>query len=54
MIEDHCQMGRLLVGLGFLQKLPQHVAKALDRAHGQAIAFARQGREGVIGPENIA
>ena len=52
-IEDHREVGGLLAGVGLLQELPQHVAEALDRADGKPVRLARQGRERVIGAENI-
>ena len=52
-VENHCQMGRR-VGLHVLQQLPQHVAVARHRAGGQAVRFAGERRQGVIGPEQIA
>ena len=53
MIEDHREVGRLLAGLRLLQQLPQHVAEALHGADGQPVGLARQGRERVVGTENI-
>ena len=53
MIEDDGEMGGLLAGVRFLQELPQHVAEALHGADGKPVRLARQGREGVIGAENI-
>lgn len=38
---------------GFLQQLPQHVAKSRNRTNWQAIGLARQWRQGVIGAENV-
>ena len=35
------------------KQLPDHVAKAGNGPNRQTIGFARQGRQGVIGPENI-
>jgi len=55
MVEHHGQVGRR-IGLGAHvdQQLPQHVAEAGDRPDGQAVALARQRRQGVIGAEDIA
>ena len=53
MIEDHREVGGLLARLRLLQQLPQHVAEALHGADGQAVGLACQGRERVVGAENI-
>ena len=54
LVEDHRKMRGLLVGAGFLEQLPQHVAEALDGANRQPVALAGQWRQRVIGAENIA
>ena len=54
MIEDDGEMGGLVPGIGLFQELPQHVAEALNGAHRQAVRLARQGRERMIGAEDIA
>ena len=53
-VEDHRQMGGLFGALHVLQQLPQHVAVAGHRADRQAVGLAGQGRQRVIGPEQIA
>ena len=53
MVEDGDQMGRAVLALHVADELPQHVAIALDGADGQAVGLARQGRQGVVGAEDI-
>lgn len=53
MVEDGDQMGRAVVALHVADQLPQHVAVALDGADGQAVGLARQGRQRVVGAEDI-
>ena len=53
-IKDHRQMRWLFIAARFTEKLPQHIAKALNGTHGQAVALAGKRREGMIGAENIA
>ncbi|MNX86568.1 hypothetical protein D3C86_1184550 [compost metagenome] len=52
-VEDGDQMGRAVLALHVADQLPQHVAVALHRPDGQAVRLARQGRQGVIGAEDI-
>jgi hypothetical protein len=47
-------MGGRIAALHILEQLPQHVAIARHRADGQAIGFAGQRRQSVIGAEQIA
>ena len=53
-IEDHGEMRRRFGAFHVLQELPQHVAVAGDGACGQAVGFAGQRRQRVIGAEEIA
>ena len=55
-VEDDGEMGRHDADFGVArvtQQLPQHVAETGDRADRQAVGFARQRRQGVIGPEDV-
>ncbi len=52
-VEHHRQVGRL-VRLHVADQLPQHVAEAGHRAHGQAVGLPGQGRQGVEGAEDVA
>ena len=53
LVEDDGEMGGLLARLHFLEQLPQHVAEAGDGADREAVTLPRQGRQSVIGAENI-
>ena len=53
-VEDNRQMRRPLVRLHFLEQLPQHVAKAINRIHVGAIGRARLEPDRMIGTENVA
>ena len=52
-IEDHGEMRRRFGAFHVFQQLPQHVAVAGDGAGRQAVGFAGQRRQGVIGTEEI-
>ena len=54
MVEDDGQMGRRHALDRIAQELVEHVAEARHRADRQAVGLARQGRQGVIGAEDIA
>ena len=52
LVEDHRHMGRR-IGAGALFDIAlQHVAKARDRADGQAVGFAGEWRQRMIGAED--
>ena len=53
LVEDHGDMGGgVIAGVVAVDIALQHVAKARDRPDGQPVGFARQRRQGVIGPED--
>ena len=54
LVEDDGQMGRPVVRRHVAQQLPQHVAEAEHGVDLQAVGFAVQRRQRVIGAENIA
>ena len=53
-VEDDREMAGPLLALRFTQKLPQHVAEAVDRADRQAVGGPCQRRQRVKGAEDIA
>jgi hypothetical protein len=53
LVEDDGQMRRLLVLRHVAQKLPQHVAKAEHGVDLQAVGFAVERRQRVVGAENV-
>ncbi len=53
LVEDDGQMGRPVVRRHLAQQLPQHVAEAEHGIDLQPVGFAVQGRQRVIGAENI-
>ena len=52
MIKDHGDMGGRIALPVVLDIAEQHVAKARNRPDGQAIRFARQGGQRVIGAKD--
>ena len=53
-VEDHREMGRRRQLAGLAQQLPQHGAEAVHGADGQPVRWPREGRQRVIGAEDIA
>ncbi len=53
-VEDDGDVRGRVVAAVLLDQLVQHVAVAGDRADRQAVRLARQGRQAVIGAEDIA
>ena len=54
LVEHHREMRRLLVRLHLGQQLPQHVAEAEHGIDLQAVGFAGERRQRVIGAEDVA
>ena len=53
LVEDDCQMGRLLLRLHVAEELPQHVAEAEHSVDLQPVRLAGERRQRVIGAENV-
>ena len=54
MIKNDGEVRWLFIAARFTEQLPQHIAKTLHSANGQAVALACKGWQGVIGAEDIA
>ena len=53
-VEDHRQVGRLVLVARILEQLPQHLAEAVNRAGRQPVGGAREGRQRMVGAEDVA